>query len=300
MRAVLTIVGPTASGKTELALRLAEQLNAEIVSADSRQIYKYLDIGTAKPTWPQRQKAPFHLIDFLEPDQTYSCGQFSQDAQKKIEEIMRRGRPPIVCGGTGLYLRALFEPLHRLPRSTAESKQKIIAELEAVGLEKMFHRLREIDPAWADKVGGRDRQRILRGLEIYNLTGRPISEFLSGSRPAPKFQPQYFGLCLPRPILYQRIDQRFDRMVEQGLLVEVKSVLQRGYAPDCSGLRTIGYQEIIAYFQGWLTQAEAFALAKKNTRNFARRQETWFRKMKGINWLDGQKPIEELVKEVLN
>ncbi len=298
MPAILTILGPTASGKTDLALRLAERLKAEIVSADSRQIYKYLDIGTAKPTWPQRQKTPFHLIDFLEPDQTYSCGQFSRDAQQKIAEIIQRGRTPIVCGGTGLYLRALFEPLHRLPRSTAESKQKIIAELEAVGLDKMFQRLKSIDPAWAEKIGPRDRQRILRGLEIYDLTGRPISEFFSGPRPAPKFPPRYLGLYLPRTILYQRIDRRFDRMLEMGLVDEVRSVLDRGFAPDCPGLRTIGYQEIIAYLQDRMTREQACALAKKNTRNFARRQGIWFKKMKGITWLDAERPVEDLIKSI--
>jgi len=298
MRTILTIVGPTASGKTELAQLLADRCNGEIVSADSRQIYRYLDIGTAKPTPDQRSRTPFHLIDFLAPDQAYSCGQFNHDAQACIRDILDRKRKPIVCGGTGLYLRALYEPLHRMPRSTPETKQKINDELAAVGLDELYRRLRKVDPAWAEKIGARDRQRILRGLEIHDLTGRPISEFFAGPRPVPEFEPRYIGLRLERPVLYERIDRRFDRMLEMGLVDEVRAVLGRGYAPDCPGLRTIGYQEIIAYVQGKQSLDDAAALAKKNTRNFARRQETWFKKMKGITWLDGEKPIEELMNEV--
>ncbi len=299
MQTILTIVGPTASGKTDLALILADRYDAEIVSADSRQVYQHLDIGTAKPTPDERRQTAFHLIDFLEPDQAYSCGQYSRDAQKHIRDILDRGRTPIVCGGTGLYLRALYEPLHRVPRSTPETKQKINAELAALGLDKLYLRLRKVDPAWADRVGPSDRQRILRGLEIYDLTGRPISEFFSDPRPAAAFEPQYIGLRLPRPVLFERIDRRFDRMLEIGLVDEVRAVLDRGFAADCPGLRTIGYQEIISFVQGRLALNDAAALAKKNTRNFARRQETWFRKMKGIVWLDGEKPIKELMNEVM-
>lgn len=298
MQTILTIVGPTASGKTDLALVLADRNDAEIVSADSRQVYQHLDIGTAKPTPDERRRTAFHLIDFLKPDQAYSCGQYSRDAQTHIRDILDRGRTPIVCGGTGFYLRALYEPLHRMPRSTAETKQKINAELAALGLDKLYLRLQKVDPAWADRVGPHDRQRILRGLEIYDLTGRPISEFFADPRPAPQFEPQYIGLRLPRPVLYERIDRRFDRMLEIGLVDEVRSVLARGFAAGCPGLRTIGYQEIISYVQGKSSLSEAAALAKKNTRNFARRQDTWFRKMKGITWLDGQQPLEGLVKEV--
>jgi len=299
MQTILTIVGPTASGKTDLALILADRYDAEIVSADSRQVYQHLDIGTAKPTPDERRQTAFHLIDFLEPDQAYSCGQYSRDAQKHIRDILDRGRTPIVCGGTGLYLRALYEPLHRVPRSTPETKQKINAELAAVGLDELYLRLRKVDPAWADRVGPSDRQRILRGLEIFDLTGRPISEFFSEPRPAAVFEPSYVGIRLERPALYERIDRRFDRMLEIGLVDEVAAVLDRGFAADCPGLRTIGYQEIISFVQGRLALNDAAALAKKNTRNFARRQTTWFRKMKGIVWLDGEKPIIELMNEVM-
>lgn len=299
MRKILTIVGSTSSGKTELALRLAGKTNGEIVSADSRQVYKYLDIGTAKPAAEQRAGTAFHLVDFLEPDRVYSCGQFGRDAQDRIRDILGRGRAPIVCGGTGLYLGALYEPLHRLPGSTADSKRKVLAELEAAGLDEMYRRLQKADPAWAGKVGPADRQRILRGLEIYYLTGRPISEFFAGPRPAPEFEPHYIGLKFERADLYQRIDRRFDRMLKDGLVEETRAVLGLGFAPDCPGLRTIGYQEIIAHLHGRLSLSEAAQLAKKNTRNFARRQATWFRKVKGIVWLDGRKPADELMNEVM-
>jgi tRNA dimethylallyltransferase len=299
MKSVITIVGPTASGKTGLAIALCSQMNGEIVSADSRQIYKRLDIGTAKPTAPERQQAVFHLIDFIEPDEEYSCGQFRRDAERRIQAIRDRKKIPIVCGGTGLYIRALFDPLHPLPRSTRETKDKLGAELKSRGLGFLYRRLQEIDPDWARRIEPNDRQRIMRGLEIHELTGRPLSSLLSKPRPRSRFHPRYIGIRLPRPQLYERIDRRFDRMIADGLIDEIRGILKQGYSADLNALRTIGYREMIEYLNGKISLAEGVERAKRNTRNFAKRQMTWFGKMTGIKWLDGEPPTAELVSQLL-
>jgi tRNA dimethylallyltransferase len=299
MDSIITIIGPTASGKTELAVALAIKLDGEIVSADSRQVYKYLNIGTAKPTGEERRRAAFHLIDFVEPNEDYSCGQFSRDAEERIRIMVEKGKTPIVCGGTGLYIKALYEPMHRLPRSTRTTKERLAAELKNRGLEFLYRRLREVDPAWAKKVKPNDRQRILRGLEIHVLTGRPLSDFLTGPKPYARYRPRYIGLGLSRAALYERIDRRFDRMMEAGLVDEVRGILKLGYPADSNALRTIGYREIIDYLAERIARSEAVDRAKRNTRNFAKRQMTWFGKVLGIKWLDGDKPLETLLTEVM-
>ncbi|MEO0185942.1 MAG: tRNA (adenosine(37)-N6)-dimethylallyltransferase MiaA, partial [candidate division WOR-3 bacterium] len=182
MREILTIIGPTAVGKTEIAIKIAEQFNGEIISADSRQVYKYLNIGTAKPTIEERKRVAFHLIDFLEPDQNYSCGQFARDAERLIEEILAKGKMPIVCGGTGLYIRALFNPLHQLPRADKELKEQLQNMLKQKGLEYLYKELLAVDPEWARRVGPHDKQRILRGLEVYEITKKPLSELIKSGK----------------------------------------------------------------------------------------------------------------------
>jgi len=297
---VITIVGPTASGKTDLAIALAGTMGGEIVSADSRQIYKRLDIGTAKPTAAERRRTVFHLIDFIEPDEEYSCGQFGRDAEAIIQSILDRKKIPIVCGGTGLYIRALYDPLHPLPRSTRETKAKLTAALAAQGLGSLYKKLQAVDPEWARRIKPNDKQRIMRGLEIQEMTGRPLSGWLDKPRPRGRFRPRYFGIRLPRARLYERIDRRFDRMITDGLIDEIRGILKQGYPADINALRTIGYREMIEYLAGDQSLAEAVGRAKKYTRNFAKRQMTWFGKMAGIKWLDGEKPTAELISQLLS
>jgi len=299
MKTVVTIVGSTAGGKTSLAIALAKSLNGEIVSADSRQIYRRLDIGTAKPTPAERRQAVFHLIDFIEPDKEYSCGQFGRDAQQRIQAIIEKGRTPIVCGGTGLYIKALFDPLHPLPRSTRETKEKFTAELQNRGLEYLYRKLQENDPDWARRVKPNDKQRIMRGLEIFELTGRTLSSLLGKPRPRARYHPRYFGIRWPRFHLYERIDRRFDRMIADGLVDEIRGILKLGYAADSNVLRTIGYRELIEYLNGKTSLAEALGRAKKNTRNFAKRQMTWFGKIPGVKWLDGDDDTEKILSLLL-
>lgn len=295
---ILTIVGPTATGKTELAMKIAKHVSGEIISADSRQIFKYLDIGTAKPSIAQRRMVQFHLIDFVEPDEDYSCGQFARDATVRIKEIRQRKITPIICGGTGLYIRALFHPLHDLPRSSKETKQRLSEMLDKYGIEYMYTKLQRVDAAWAKRITHKDKQRILRGLEVYESTGKPLTEWLRKQRSTAEFHPYYIGLNLPRPQLYARIDRRFDTMIEQGLVAEVKDLLARGFRPESSALRTIGYKEIVKYVQGEVTLAEAIAKAKQRTRNYAKRQMTWFSKIPKIKWFAPEEvmPIASLIR----
>ncbi len=297
---VLTIVGPTAVGKTTTTIAIARRISGEIISADSRQIYQYLNIGTAKPTGKQREKVQFHLIDFIHPDDNYSCGQFARDAEAKMEEISARGHVPIVCGGTGLYIRALFKPLHRLPESNKEIKAKLMEDLNKYGIEHLYKRLHTIDPEWARLISPQDKQRILRGLEVYELTGKPLSVLIKRKRVKSKHQPLYIGLIIPRETLYKKINARFERMIKQGLVEEVRSLLERGFNPQSNALRTIGYKEIIEYLQGNIALSEAIDKAQRRTKNFAKRQITWFSKVSGIEWYNAEDPIinESIIKGI--
>jgi tRNA dimethylallyltransferase len=287
---VLTIVGPTAVGKTHVAVSIAQKISGEIISADSRQIYKGLNIGTAKPTPEEQRRVRFHLIDFVHPDESYSCGQFARDAEQKIKGISARGCIPIVCGGTGLYIRALFHPLHTLPESDKGIKEKLMTEYEQHGIEHLYRRLLKVDPAWAQKITPRDKQRIVRGLEVYEIIGKTITALTQTKHKKSRFLPHYVGLTMPRDELYDRINQRFDHMIEHGLVEEVRTLLNKGFDPTASALRTIGYKEIIEYINGTLTLDEAVEKAKRRTRNFAKRQLSWFKSIEGIHWFTTSEP----------
>lgn len=295
---ILTIVGPTAVGKTKVAIEIARRISGEIISADSRQIYKYLNIGTAKPTRKERKKINIHLIDFIHPDNTYSCGKFARDAEAKIEQIIRKGNIPIICGGTGLYIRSLFNPLHKLPESDKKNKEKLICMLAEHGLDYLYEKLLSVDPEWAKKINPRDKQRILRGLEVYAMTGKPLSTLIKKKKRKSKYLPYYIGLNLPREELYQRINNRFDDMLNNGLIEEVKSLLKKGFNPESSALRTIGYKEIIEYLQGELSREAAIEKVKCRTRNFAKRQITWFNKITGLQWYSPEDP--DIVKNIIS
>jgi tRNA dimethylallyltransferase len=274
---VLTLVGPTA-------------VSGEIISADSRQIYKHLDIGTAKPTTEQRRKTKFHLIDIVEPDADYSCGQFARDAEHKIEETASRKKTPVICGGTGLYIRALFHPLDDLPKSNKETKRRLIEMLDEHGTAHMYGKLQHVDPQWAKRITSQDKQRILRGLEVYEMTGKPLSRLIGKREKTGRFLPYYIGLNLPRDVLYERINHRFDQMLEQGLIDEVQQLLKRGLDPKTSALRTIGYKEIAEHLNGKLTLDGAIDKAKRRTRNYAKRQITWFNRIPDLEWHSPEEP----------
>jgi len=281
---MLTIVGPTAAGKTEVSISIAKTISGEIISADSRQIFRFLNIGTAKPTGREQNEAQFHLIDFVHPNDCYSCGQFARAAEAKIQEILMNEHVPIVCGGTGLYIRALFNPLHRLPESDNKIRKVLFKELTKYGIDYLYRKLLSVDRKWAKRIGPKDKQRIMRGLEVYKMTGKPLSRLIEKKRKKPKYHPCYVGLNLPRKELYQRINKRFDDMIKLGLVKEVKSLLENGIDPESIALRTIGYKEITAHLTGALTLDEAIEKAKRRTRNFAKRQITWFNKIPAMHW----------------
>ena len=299
----LVLTGPTGVGKTELSLRLAERLDGEIVSADSRQVYRGMDIGTAKVGAESRARVPHHGLDVVDPGERYSAGQFARDARRWIREIRGRGRVPILVGGTGFFLRALTDPLFREPpmdRSRREALKAYLAEQPGEVLRTWLERL---DPASAERLaeaGG--RQRVLRALEMALLTGRPIGWWQR--RHAAEHEgvdAMVFVLSRPREALYDRINRRVDAMLETGLVDEVVGLLEAGYAPDDPGMTATGYPEIAGYLAGETSLEDAADRIRRKTRGYARRQLTWFRNQlpEGAVWLDGTRPTDELVDEVV-
>jgi len=285
---LLAVVGPTASGKTAVGLELAPRLDGEIVSADSMQVYKHLDIGTAKPTPAERAAVPHHLIDFVEPDQPYSVAQFKADAERAIEDIRQRGRQPLLIGGTGLYIRALVEgfTLTEVARDPG-LRRRLEEEAEAFGNERLYARLQAVDPTTAARLAVNDRRRLIRALEVYEVTGEPLSRLheKAGQRP-PRYRFAVFGLRWDRPVLYARINARVEQMFEAGWVEEVRSLMDRGYDESLQALRSLGYGRIMAYLRGEADLATTIALTQQDTRRFAKRQMTWFRAEPWIRWID--------------
>jgi len=280
----LIIVGPTAVGKTELSLCLAERLNGEIVSADSRQVYKYLDIGTAKPTPEEQARIPHHFIDIKRPDQYYSAGEYGSEARHCIDDIFRRGKIPLIVGGSGFYIQALVDGLFAPKISDPQVKEKWRTEISEKGIDAVFEKLRAVDPQTAAVLHPNDVQRVVRALEVWELSGRPISSFRKGKEKSADFQTLFIGLNREREELYQRIEKRVDAMLAAGLVEEVKSLEQMGFGPRLNALRTVGYQEVFEHLRGELSFEEMVGKIKMNTRRYAKRQLTWFRKDDRIRW----------------
>ena len=297
---VLLIVGPTAVGKTELSLQLAELLNGEIVSADSRQVYRYMDIGTAKPTAEERRRAPHHFIDVRTPDQYYSAGEYGREARRCISEIQARGRMPIVVGGSGFYIRALVDGLFAPKISDPHVKEKWRQAIRQNGVKAVFRQLQKIDPQTAAKLHPNDRQRVVRALEVWELSGKPISSFRKGEEVPADFDPVFVGLNRERPKLYERIERRVDAMLDAGLVQEVRRLLEMGYGLQYNALRTVGYQEVFQYLNGELSSEAMADKVKMNTRRYAKRQLTWFRRDERIRWFSlDEFSIENILKSVM-
>ncbi len=283
---VLFIVGSTGIGKTALSIQLAKRMDGEIVSADSRQIYKYMTIGTAKPTREELAAVPHHFIDIKTPDEYYSAGQFGKEARICIAEIQKRQKQPIVAGGSGLYIRALIDGLFEPKIADEVVKTNLKKEAGENGIAALYDRLKAADPKAAAKLHPTDSQRIMRALEVFEVTGEPFSNFVDlKPRPA-DFEPCILGLTLERSELYERIEKRVDAMLELGLLDEVQELRKRGYGPDLNALQSVGYREAFLHLDGKLAASEIAALIKQKTRNYAKRQLTWFRKDKRIHWMD--------------
>lgn len=298
--ALVVILGPTAVGKSRVAVDLALRFGGEVINGDSIQVYRGFDIGTDKPSPEARRGVRHHLIDIAEPDVQFTAADFVREALEAAREIAGRGRIPLVAGGTGLYLKALLDGLFPGPGRDPGVRAALEAEAREKGLGALYGRLETVDPAYARKVRDRDRVRIIRALEVYEATGRPMSDhFLRTESPLRGVPVVRIGLRLDREVLCRRIDDRVDRMFERGLAAEVRSLLERGIGEGAPAFRALGYRHVLRHFAGELSLDEARALTKRDTRRYAKRQMTWFRKMAGVTWFspdDGPGLEEHLQK----
>lgn len=299
-RFLVTLVGPTASGKTAVAVALAKQINAEIISADSRQIYRYLNIGSAKPTVAELKGVSGHLIDFLDPNETYNAGRFRQSALQIIEQIFLRGKIPLLVGGTGLYIRALLDGLCPAPPGDPVLRRQLELEAKQIGKEELYRRLKIVDPKACQKIHPNNLPRIIRALEVYLLGGIPFSDCHKLPTHPLNYLNLFLGLNWPREQLYARIDYRIDEMIKKGLVDEVKHLLTRGYNENSAGLLSLGYPQIIGYLNNRYDLSEAIRLIKRDSRRYAKRQITWFKKDKRIQWINltGNFSAEEITTTI--
>ena len=276
---LLVLVGPTAIGKTSLSLELAERFNAEIISVDSVQVYRFMDIGSAKATAEERQRVKHHLIDIVDPDQDYDAGRFAKDAKEAIKKINAKGKLPLLTGGTGLYFRSLFTGISPGLETDLEVRRNLHQRVATEGLNSLHEELTLIDPISAEKIHKNDVQRVLRGLEIFELTGKPWSEHLREQNIAKEQQSfrniLQLGLTCPRQQLYERINLRCHTMINSGLEDEVTSLAKRGYGADLKSMQTIGYRHMHAYLKGIWTKSEMREFLARDTRHYAKRQYTW-------------------------
>jgi tRNA dimethylallyltransferase len=300
---LIIILGPTGVGKSEIALELAEAIGGEIVNADSQQVYRHMEIGTGKPSKTNRDRVPHHVIDVVDPDGEFNVATYRRLAVGSIDDIERRDRKILVCGGTGLYIKALTEGLFTGPAASQEIREELRNEIEEHGLASVFERLQIVDPAATSWIHPNDRQRIIRALEVFALTGKSISEWqrehgFSDHR----FETLKIGLDRPREELYGLINRRCDRMIDEGLVDEVKNLIAMGYELALPPLGSVGYRHVGLFLAGMMPLDDAVALMKRDTRRLAKRQLTWFRRDKEIHWQHPDKDrvnITQVAKEFL-
>ena len=297
---VIVICGPTASGKTGLSIELAKKINGEIVSCDSMQIYKDMTIGTAKPTIDEMQGIKHYLIDCVSPEERYSVADYKRDATEAIENIISDGKVPIIVGGTGLYLEAL---IYNIEFNEIETDLEYRGNLEKIekeeGLEKLYQMAEKIDKIAMQKISHNDKKRIFRVLEIYHSTGKTKTELEAESRKQEsKYNYVLFGITMDREKLYDRINKRVDIMIEQGLIKEVENLLKK-YKEFPTAMQGLGYKEVVEYLKGFTTKEEMIEKIKRETRRYAKRQLTWFRKYKDLKWIDGLDNIQNNINIIL-
>ena len=299
MNNIICIAGPTASGKTALAVELAKELNGEVVSCDSMQVYKRMDIGTAKPTKEEMQGIVHHMIDVAEPDEDFSVSRYCAMASPIVDDILARGKTAIIAGGTGLYMDSLIRGNDFAPFPATGVREKLETQADEIGMEAMLARLREIDPESAARLHLSDRKRIIRALEVYLETGETITEHNRKTQAIPpKYTPLWLGLDFAdRAELYRRIDLRVDLMLEMGLVSEIQDLLASGIPAKATSMQAIGYKEFVAALNGEETIAQAAEEVKKSSRHYAKRQLTWFRRNQAMHWLARQE--NQGVEEIL-
>ena len=297
---VIVIGGPTASGKSGLAVELAKKINGEIISADSMQIYKDMDIGTAKVTEKEKQGIPHYMIDIASPEERYSVSTYKKEAENKVEEILKKGKIPIIVGGTGLYIESLIYGIEFQEEEIDEEyRQRLNEFAEKEGLEKLYNEAQKIDSQAMDKISPNDKKRIIRVLEIYHKTGKTKTEQEIESRKHEvKYNYKLFAITMEQSELYKKIEKRIDKMLEEGLIEEVESIKKK-YNKFPTAMQGLGYKEVVEYLENKITKEEMIEKLKKETRHYAKRQLTWFRKYKEMIWLDGEAGIEENVQIII-
>ena len=306
MNNIICIAGPTASGKTALAVELAKRFHGEVVSCDSMQVYRRMDIGTAKPFPEERQGIPHHMIDVADPEEDFSVGRYCQMASPIVDDIVARGKTAIIAGGTGLYMDSLIKGNDFAPFPSTGCRERLEAQCDEMGMEFMMNMLREIDPEAAERI--HDRKRMIRALEVYQETGETITEHNRKTQLIPpKYHPLWFGLDFePRQALYDRIDLRVEIMLKQGLVEEIRNLLASGIPEKCTAMQAIGYKEFVDALDGRCTIEEAAAQVQQSSRRYAKRQLTWFRRNKEMNWLvrhpgeGAEEILEQATRIVMN
>ena len=301
-RKVIVIVGPTCSGKTELSLLLAEKLNTEIISADSRQFFKYLDIGTAKPGIGSLNKIKHHFINSLNPGEYYNASKFEEDALEVCENLLKHNKIPVVAGGSGLYIKAVIDGIFDSADVDTDYRNFLLNQKELYGNEYIYNELKKVDPESAAKMLPQNWKRVLRALEVYHQTGEPIWKQQQKHNRDSKIEFYQYGLAWKRERLYSNIEYRVDQMISNGLVEEVKNILNMGFSKKLNSLNTVGYKEIISYLDEEITLDRAVELIKRNTRRYAKRQMTWFNGDKRIKWFDikSENKFDDIAEKIIS
>lgn len=288
---LLVLLGPTAVGKTKLSLEIARQFGCEIISGDSMQVYRGMDVGTAKASAEEQMLVPHHLIDICDPSYPFSAAEFQERVKDLILDIHSRGKLPFIVGGTGLYIESVCYNYQFTDVSMDEAfRQEQEAYAAQYGDEALHQKLREIDPESADRLHANDRRRVIRAMEIYHVSGETMTSHLASQKKESPYELCIIGLTMDRALLYKRIEERIDAMMQEGLVEEVQSILAAGCPKQAISMQALGYKEIVSYLEGELTYEEAVTLLKRDTRRFAKRQLSWFRHMKDIHWVDVTEP----------
>lgn len=298
---IIVIVGPTCSGKTKLSLILAEMLKAEIISADSRQVYNKLDIGTAKPYKNELKKIKHHFVDELDPDADFNASKFAYEAEKIVSTLLKEKKIPIVTGGSGLYIKALIDGISETADIDDNIRTELLTLRKEYGNEYLYNELKKVDHESAVNMLPQNWKRVIRALEVYRITGKPIWQHHQEQKMKQRFNFNQIGLFWDREKLYKNIELRVDNMIKSGLIDEVKLILETGYSPNLNSLNTVGYKEIIDYLDNKTSLDKAIELIKRNTRRFAKRQMTWFNADKRIHWynINSDKDLYLLADKIL-
>jgi tRNA dimethylallyltransferase len=299
-RRLLAILGPTASGKSSLALSIAQRVGGEIVNCDALQMTRFLNIGTAKPSHEERALVPHHFFDIINPDESYSAGAYMKDARRVCQEIATRGLVPIVVGGSGLYLRVLLEGIFEGPEKSSEIRSRLHEISERMGSSHLYKMLKRKDPDAAARIQTNDLMRVIRALEVAFVTGRTISELQMNRKALDGFNVLKVGINVPREDLYDRINRRVEWMFQSGLMEEVEAVLGMGYPSSCKGFEALGYRYAVSIVSGEMTPDRAIELTQRDTRRYAKRQLTWFRKERDVVWLTGPGEDPAATSRVMN